>query len=135
MPPSAGRVHLRGHAGLRGLTYSVPDAGLGPLIRSASAWPIHTATRHSTTDSRTLPLASSQRPKRASSNGCKLKAENVVNPPHSPTMTTARSSQEPVQPIPRDAAQRAADRNPDIGPPPHAPAPFALRFAAPALQL
>src|SRR5204863_8032203 len=83
-----------GHARLRGVAHSAPDAVPGPLIKSASAWPIHTATRHSTTDSRTLPLASSQRPNRASSNVCKLKAEKVVNPPHSPTMTNARSSNE-----------------------------------------
>ena len=63
-----------------------------PLSRAPSRCPAATAARHTATDTATLTPARPAAPARSRSSVCRLNEENVVNPPHTPTITNSRSA-------------------------------------------
>src|SRR5204862_673509 len=58
-----------------------------------STWPSQTAARHSTTDAAMLANASAHSPSLNNVSVCRLKDENVVYPPQSPTVTKIRAEE------------------------------------------
>jgi len=59
-------------------------------MAEAAMWPIQTAMRHNATDPAMFPPAASHSSSRIRFKVCKLKDENVVNPPQRPAMTNWR---------------------------------------------